>query len=283
MRRVEHGVLAGHLGGERPARLGGGQPDARGPAPPGAGRGADRAGATDPSGSAIVNPPNTAGAALSGCPSIRAACANTAAGSCQLTEERGAASTAPATAAAEDDPRPRSSGIRLSAVQRERRAAPGRPRRATDAIDAAHQVGAVGGQLVGALALPRDTPGSASVSTVTSLQRSSASPKQSNPGPRFAEVAGTRTVRRTPLQPQLGRDGGRVGRDRRRGCAAPAIAHSGSFRPWPVSMQTTVAPGRKLPLGVQVQEAGDARGARRLREHAPRARSGGRRPGSRGR
>ena len=46
-----------------------------------------------------------------------------------------------------------------------------------------------------ALPLPRDA-GSASVSTVTSLQRSSARPKQSNPGPRFAEVAGTRTVTR---------------------------------------------------------------------------------------
>ena len=35
-----------------------------------------------------------------------------------------------------------------------------------------------------------DTPGSAAVSIVTSLQRSSASAKQSNPGPRLAEVAG---------------------------------------------------------------------------------------------
>ena len=40
------------------------------------------------------------------------------------------------------------------------------------------------------------TPGSASVSTTTSLHRSSANPNESKPGPRFAEVAGTRTVMR---------------------------------------------------------------------------------------
>ena len=41
------------------------------------------------------------------------------------------------------------------------------------------------------------TPGSASVSIVTSLHRSKASPKQSNPGPRLAEEAGIRAVKRT--------------------------------------------------------------------------------------
>ena len=74
------------------------------------------------------------------------------------------------------------------------------------------------------------TPGSASVSIVTSLHRSSASPKQSNPGPRFAEVAGTVAVSAHRYSPSsaatASASAGTVV-----GAAPPLVAHSGSFSP----------------------------------------------------
>ena len=102
----------------------------------------------------------------------------------------------------------------------------------------------------------QDTPGSASVSTVTSLHRSSARPKQSNPGPRFADVAGTRTVT-IALQAELGGDD-RGSAGTTTGCAAPEIAHSGSFSPWPVRMHTTVAPAGSVPAACELEQTGDA-------------------------
>ena len=73
------------------------------------------------------------------------------------------------------------------------------------------------------------TPRSAPLVAVTSLQRSNASPKQSNPGPRFADVAGTRTVTRTYSPSSAATTAGSAGTVS--GRAAPAIAHSGSFSP----------------------------------------------------
>ncbi len=69
-------------------------------------------------GGAIVNPPNAAAAALSGCPSISDASANTECGSSWIPRSRSAeARQIPATVAADDEPRPRASGIALRAIR----------------------------------------------------------------------------------------------------------------------------------------------------------------------
>ena len=52
------------------------------------------------------------------------------------------------------------------------------------------------------------------------------------------------------------------------GAGAVEIAHSGSFRPWPVTVQTTVEPGRQQARSADLQQAGDARRAAQLDEDA---------------
>ena len=92
----------------------------------------------------------------------------------------------------------------------------------------------------------------------------SASPAQSNAGPRLALVAGTRTPDRgrRPSQAQL-RGGGRgVDRDGHAAPARPEMAHSGSLRPLPVTVQTTRWPGSSSPAAATCSrpatEAADA-------------------------
>ena len=69
-----------------------------------------------PSAQAIVNPPYSAGATLSGCPSRSAASANTASSSIssEPPATRPRAAQTPATIAADDEPSPRPCGITLS-------------------------------------------------------------------------------------------------------------------------------------------------------------------------
>ena len=172
----------------------------------------------------------------------------------------------PATQAAADEPSPRSSGIRLTPWSatpgtmappargrvRDRPSRPCRCRRS--------------GSSSGALAPPTSTPGARRrCRRVTSFHRSSARPKQSNPGPRFAEVAGTRAVSFTASEAELRGDGRGVGGDGR------GLRRAGD-RPLRV-LQTVTGQhadhggaARELPVGVQVEQAGDARRARRLGE-----------------
>ena len=121
---------------------------------------------TESSSSAIVKPPNTAAATLSGWPSISAANANTEIGSASIPRSsRADAATTPATVAAADEPSPRSSGIRF------------RPRRASGASgsDSRPATADITRPIryepsVGSSSAPspsQDTPGSASVSIVT--------------------------------------------------------------------------------------------------------------------
>ena len=52
------------------------------------------------------------------------------------------------------------------------------------------------------------------------------------------------------------------------GDGAVEIAHSGSFRPWPVTVQTTVAPAGTAPAAACCSRPGDAGRAGQLHEHA---------------
>ncbi len=52
------------------------------------------------------------------------------------------------------------------------------------------------------------------------------------------------------------------------GCGAPATAQSGSFSPFPVTVQTIVWPGSTLPCSAALQQARDGRGGRGLDEDA---------------
>src|SRR5689334_25225923 len=91
--------------------------------------------------------------------------------------------------------------------------------------------------------------------TSTSSYRLSASPTASNPGPRFALVAGTHTRTASCVQA--------IGQARPRavaaevtsgamvaGLGAPSRAQEGSFRPLPVIVQTTRDPAGIWPLAL---------------------------------
>src|SRR4029079_4127347 len=169
------------------------------------------------------------------------------------------------TQAAADEPSPRSSGIRFTPWSATAGTMPP-PTRAACAISfETMSVPSVGSSP--APCPSHVTPCAASVSTVTSFHRSRAKPKQSNPGPRLAEVAGTRAVSFTTSQAELSGDGRRVRRDGRglRG------AGDGPLRILePVSGQHADHGGapRELPVGVEVEQTGDARRARGLGEQA---------------
>ena len=99
------------------------------------------------------------------------------------------AAATPATTAADDDPSPRASGTRLRAC-----IATGGRDRASATVRIDDETRSEPSVASSPAPSPsHETVGGSSVATTTSLHSSSARPKQSNPGPRFAEVAGTRT------------------------------------------------------------------------------------------
>ena len=88
---------------------------------------------------------------------------------------------------------------------------------------------------------------------------------------RYHDVTGRARRRRPPGPP-----------GRSPGCEAPAIAHSGSFSPWPVNMHTTVAPpGASRRRGAGADRPRSPRSP--ARRTSPRARPAGTTAGSRGR
>ena len=137
-----------------------------------------------------VRPPWSAAATLSGCPSARAARARSAARSSGVPATALAPSIPPIHAAALD-PSPRLSGIAFThsiATPVNRRPAASKSVRAARATMLASVAGS----------WPRPSPRTETVTpsasaSVSSLYRASASPSASKPGPRLAEVAGTRT------------------------------------------------------------------------------------------
>ena len=135
-------------------------------------------------------------------------------------------------------------GDAIHAVERERRQlGPSLTRHERDR--ARDRVGAVCRELVQPPSPSHVTRGSPRCQDLRRWPDSRARPKQSNPGPRCPEVAGTVAVRRTQVPARLPRP--RDGPAPRSVAPPPAIAHSGSFRPWPVSTQTTVAPTGSVP------------------------------------
>ena len=144
---------------------------------------------------ASVAPPSTAGAALSGWPSICVArSSTTSSDSASGSAISPRAATMPATTAAADEPSPRPCGIRLWHT----RCRPGLRR--ADEVErgpqrADHQVPLVVGHLAGTLARDLDArrPASRAARTSSSSCSPRARPSASNPGPRLALVAGTRT------------------------------------------------------------------------------------------
>ena len=73
-----------------------------------------------------------------------------------------------------------------------------------------HHVGPVARGFRRALALPRDSGADVGVKFAPRSRRSSARPKQSNPGPRLADVAGARAVSFAASQVELRGDGGGI-------------------------------------------------------------------------
>src|SRR5207245_23200 len=142
-----------------------------------------------------------------------------------------AAVMAPAIAAAEL-PRPPATGIALSSAMRDTNRFVAAPRRTRCAARRA-RLRPVRGRR--SRPSPRTTTagstGRGTTSSVTVLCRSSARPRQSNPGPRLALVAGTRAMARLisfvgPAAGDLGHGGGSGAR----GAAAPRALQSG-FEP----------------------------------------------------
>ena len=133
---------------------------------------------------ATVNPPSADAAALSGCPSRSVAVSNETvrARSCDAPAVR-AARYAPATRAAPEKPSPRPGGMGL----RQCSGMSGSPPAATNATTA------------GCVGSAASHPSGCS-STARPKGRSSASPRQSKPGPRFADDAGAVTIT-TPRSP----------------------------------------------------------------------------------
>ena len=155
-----------------------------------------------------TSPPRIAGATLSGWPSIVAA-SSTSAGSPTGASVTARASTIPATIAADDDPSPRSSGIRLvtsramSGTGRSNAAQASRNERHTRLSSPFGSSGAPSPRLV-----TRGEP--STMGTVRAARcTSSASPNASKPAPRFADVAGTCTVWCLTRAPAHGRHGRR--------------------------------------------------------------------------
>ena len=216
-----------------------------------------------PSGDASVNPPGSPARRCPGDPRSPAASATTVSGSSRRSGSRSARAT-PATQAAAEEPSPRSSGIRLM---------PCTATAGTGDPPPTHTLAIVGSPCRchrRGVRRPLRPP------TSRRARRRCRSP------PRCTGRAPTRTNRTraqgsprsrghgrgcaSGYEAQFGGDRGRV-RFATTGVRAPAIAHSGSLSPWPVRMHTTVAP-RELAFGVEMEQARDAGGARRLGEQA---------------
>ena len=133
-----------------------------------------------------VTPPASAAARLSAWLSSSSPAARSSSGS-----PSGRAAASPSAMAAADEPRPRSSGMRL--VNRKRRPA-GSESRAN--ARTARFVPSAGSSPAPS---PSTTTPSPSV-TSSSFQRPSATAAQSNAGPRLAEVAGARTITTRPCR-----------------------------------------------------------------------------------
>ena len=129
----------------------------------------------------ITNPPYSAAATLSGCPSISAARSNTGASSSYMWS----AATRPATIAAPLDPSPAETGI----CELMRNDNPSDGCRASNART--HRLV----RSLGRSASPASTLVSPVSSTSSSSWMASAAAIESKPGPRLADDAGTRTMR----------------------------------------------------------------------------------------
>ena len=152
----------------------------------------------------ITPPPSTLAAALSGCPSKDAASWISVSSSSAPVGRSGVgspaspeAATTPATAAAAEDPRPRECGMTLwQVIFRPRTVAPAsrRPARTARTTRCRSSSGTS----------PSPSPWTMTsrpesvASTSTTSVKSTARPRVSNPGPRFAEEAGTVTLTARP-------------------------------------------------------------------------------------
>ena len=142
-----------------------------------------------------IAPPNAAGDALSGCPSI---CEASVAMTCVPSPSDNAvsASAAPATRAAADEPSPRATGI-VEVTSNAMCAGNARPARAHAAWKPVCSRSSAASHVSDASEPARDivTPiFDSSITTVAVSHRSTAIPTQSNPPPRFEVLPGTWTV-----------------------------------------------------------------------------------------
>ena len=230
-----------------------------------------------------MNPPKIAAAALSGWPSSSAAIAKTRRRALhrrpveqRVRERRRRRRSRPRTTPA------RAQGDPVHAVQRERREDRVDPSASATAASRATPCPCRRSGSSSAPSPSQRTPGSASVSIVTSLHEIEGQAEAVEPGPEVRR--GGRDPRREAhgLTSPSSAATAAASAGTVTGRAAPAIAHSGSFSPWPVSTHTTVA-----PAGSDPRRAGGAARRRsrrwRARRTDPRAPPAGTRRGSRGR
>ena len=144
---------------------------------------------------ATHSPPSRHGATLSGWPSRSAASCNTLASGNAATPPATSprASRTPATMAAEDDPRPRPCGIRLTHCSAMPAGWPPSRSKAARMARITRCDSSVGTVCAPSPATSIRTRRSPMARATTSSCRSRASPNASKPGPRLALVAGTRT------------------------------------------------------------------------------------------
>ena len=142
-----------------------------------------------------VRPPCTQGATLSGWPSNDTARVSSSSSVRRRVPRRCAPAQRPATAAAAEEPRPRAKGMRLSERKSRR---PGRRRgRTCRAAWTSRLLSPRGSVPAPSPAISTTAGPRPSISSrVSSLRRSRARPRQSNPGPRLLVEAGTETLTR---------------------------------------------------------------------------------------
>src|SRR5579862_5199965 len=219
----------------------------------------------------VTKPPSTAGATLSGWPS-RPAARSMSAWASSGPPSRALAAAAPPTIAAALLPRPRASGMRLCCRRWKARGAAA-PVCAPATARAARYARCDGSR--GSAMAPSPSisiRGSGAASSATELWRRRARPSASNPGPRFAVVAGTRT-RITGRLPDAHRlaDDALDGLDRRRHRFGPAFRAEHRLRIFEaVAGEDARDRGAfaQPALARPPEHAGDRRRGRRLDEDA---------------
>ena len=134
--------------------------------------------------------------------------------------------------AAAEDPRPRSSGIAVAAVDASRGGTMRSKRAAASANGARHGGRSRRSAARRPLALPRHAGLGRRCPASTSLHRSSARRSSRTRGPGSPSGSpGLVAIEAHAYKPELGRDGVGLGGDRRDRRGSPLVAHSGSFRP----------------------------------------------------